>query len=102
MQKKDLSETGPERDKVPPDVRMRSEIPNVEHDPTEGEDTAFDLSGFLQQINYPATKEDLIDYATDQGVEDVIFDMLEQLPDTTYNSPTDVSQALEENSNVVK
>jgi hypothetical protein len=53
----------------------------------------------LERVNYPASREDLLDYASDAGAEEVILNMIEQLPDTTYNSPTDVSQALGENNN---
>jgi hypothetical protein len=85
---------------IPPDVRMKENLPNEEGEVTEGESTAFGISRFLERVEYPAAKEDIIDYAIDMGVEDVVLDMLEQLPDTTYNSPADVSQSLGENSEV--
>jgi hypothetical protein len=83
---------------VPETVRMRSNIPNEREGVTGGEESAFDLAGLLQGAGYPATKEDLIDYATDQGAEDYVIQMLDQLPDTTYNSPAEVSQAIGEST----
>jgi hypothetical protein len=88
-------------DSMSPDVKMSTDIPTEESGQAGGGDAAFNISQFLERVSYPAAKEDLIDYATDLGAEDVVIEMLEQLPDTTYNTPADVRQALNEGSNPV-
>lgn len=49
---------------------------------------------YLQGIDYPAQKEDLIEQAEDNNAPDEVLDMLEQLPDTEYDRPTDVAKAI--------
>lgn len=86
---------------VPPTPKLEHDAATDSGPETEGERTAFELSHFLESVHYPATKQDILDYADDQGADPIYFAMFEELPDTTYNSPTDVSQALGENANVV-
>ncbi|MGL5881192.1 MAG: DUF2795 domain-containing protein [Xenococcaceae cyanobacterium] len=50
---------------------------------------------YLKGMDYPATKDDLIDYAEEKGAEDEILDLLEQLPeDEEYNTPIELNKAL--------
>jgi hypothetical protein len=83
---------------VPPDVGLNKNIPNGETETFEGESSALYIFAFLESVPYPAAKEDIIDYAVDSGQETTVIEMLDQLPDTTYNSPADVSQALGKNN----
>ncbi|WNZ26048.1 DUF2795 domain-containing protein [Leptolyngbya sp. NK1-12] len=56
----------------------------------------IELQKYLKGMNYPASKDDLIDHAEEQGADDDILDLLEQLPDEEYETPTDVNQAVGE------
>ncbi len=88
-------------DEIPGTPQADYPGPTEEAEVTGGEAVAFDIARFLESVAYPATKEDILDYAEDQGVEEVVYEMLDQLPETTYNTSTDVSQALGENANEV-
>jgi hypothetical protein len=65
-------------------------------DDLPGQQVGLGLFKYIDGVGYPASKDDIMDYATDQGAEEIIIEMLDQLPDTTYNTSTDVSQALAE------
>ncbi|MBF2051227.1 MAG: DUF2795 domain-containing protein [Leptolyngbya sp. IPPAS B-1204] len=56
----------------------------------------IELQKYLKGMNYPASKDDLIDHAEEQGADDDILDLLEQLPDEEYETPTDVNKAVGE------
>jgi hypothetical protein len=49
---------------------------------------------FLGGIDYPCSKQDLIDTAKGQGADKNVISTLEQLPDKNYDSPTDVTKAI--------
>lgn len=49
---------------------------------------------FLGGIDYPASKETLVERAVSQGADDEVRDTLERLPDQEFNSPNDVSEAI--------
>ena len=51
------------------------------------------IQKFLKGVDYPATKEQLIDNARKLGADDSICASLEQLPDEDFQTPADVSQA---------
>lgn len=52
------------------------------------------LQKHLKDVDYPASKEELIEHAKQQGADDNAISVLEQLPDQEYDSPTDVSEAV--------
>lgn len=54
------------------------------------------LQKYLKGMNYPATKDDLIEHAESQGADDNVLDTLEQLPEDEYETPADVSKAVGE------
>jgi hypothetical protein len=56
----------------------------------------IELQKYLKGMNYPASKDDLIEHAEEQGADDEILDLLEQIPDEEYDAPTDVNKALGE------
>ena len=49
---------------------------------------------FLKGIHYPASTADLIDRAQQDGADDRVMTTLTLLPDQTFYSTTDVSQAI--------
>lgn len=83
---------------IPPEVARTDNLPNIDDEDSGGQTESFELSVFLSGIHYPATKEDILDYAQDQGLADEVQDMLEQIPEATYLSATEISQAIGENA----
>lgn len=55
------------------------------------------LQKYLKDVNYPCSRETLLDAARDHGAGDDIVSTIEQLPDREFSSPTDVSSAIGEN-----
>ncbi len=49
---------------------------------------------YLSGIDYPASKQELVRRAEDQGADDNVRQTLERLPEREYNSPNDVSEAI--------
>ena len=54
------------------------------------------LQKHLKGMEYPASKQDIVDYAKQQGADDNAIDILEQLPEEEYETPTDVNKAVGE------
>ncbi len=52
------------------------------------------LQKHLKGMDYPASKEDLIQHAQKQGADDNAISVLQQLPEQQYKTPTDVSEAV--------
>jgi Protein of unknown function (DUF2795) len=52
------------------------------------------LQKYLKGVNYPASKQQLIDRAKQQGADEKAISALEQLPDQEFGTPTEVSQAV--------
>ncbi|MDQ3833528.1 MAG: DUF2795 domain-containing protein [Actinomycetota bacterium] len=51
---------------------------------------------FLGGLDYPASKEDLMKRAEQEGADQEVRSILEQLPDQNYEIPADVSKAIGE------
>jgi hypothetical protein len=49
---------------------------------------------FLGGIDYPASKDDIVASAKQAGADDNVLGALQNLPDKTYDGPTDVSEAV--------
>ena len=49
---------------------------------------------YLKGIDYPATKQDLLDAAERNNADENVRSTLERLPDQSFNSPNDVSEAI--------
>lgn len=49
---------------------------------------------FLSGIDYPTSKQALVDHARSQGADDEVISTLEQLPSEDFDSPNDVSDAI--------
>lgn len=54
------------------------------------------VNDYLDDLPYPATREDIINFARNQGAEVDVIDTLDQLPDQDYETPADVEAALGE------
>ncbi|KKW47812.1 MAG: hypothetical protein UY99_C0023G0011 [Parcubacteria group bacterium GW2011_GWA1_59_11] len=52
------------------------------------------LREFLDKVNYPATKEEILDHAREEGVEDKTLAVLGQLPDRSYDTPAEILKAV--------
>lgn len=48
----------------------------------------------LGGVDYPASKQDLINHAKKDGANNDVVQILGQIPDKKYNSPIDVSKAV--------
>ncbi|HLH26769.1 MAG TPA: DUF2795 domain-containing protein [Chloroflexota bacterium] len=48
----------------------------------------------LRGVDYPASKQDLMKRAEQEGADENARQALARLPDQKYNSPNDVSEAL--------
>lgn len=48
------------------------------------------IASFLEGISFPASKDDLMDYAEDNNAPQDVLDVLDQLPDQEYTSMADV------------
>ncbi|MEU4510257.1 DUF2795 domain-containing protein [Nonomuraea wenchangensis] len=52
------------------------------------------LQKHLSGVDYPASKDDLVQAARDHGADDDIVKALENMPDREYDGPNAVSQAV--------
>ncbi len=57
-------------------------------------DNPVDIQAHLAGVNYPATKQELIDKAKEENASDDVISVLQQLPERRFNSPTEVSRAV--------
>ncbi|HEY9671602.1 MAG TPA: DUF2795 domain-containing protein [Waterburya sp.] len=48
----------------------------------------------LKGVDYPASKEELIEHAQQQDADEDILSILEQLPDQEFETPAEVSKAI--------
>jgi hypothetical protein len=55
-----------------------------------------EIEKFLQGMHYPASKNDLNRKARDNHAPDIIIDLINNLPQRRFESPRDVSRAIEE------
>jgi len=53
------------------------------------------VNQLLNAIPYPISKTNLIQMAQQIGANDQIINMLQRLPDKTFNSPQDIQKAFE-------
>jgi hypothetical protein len=49
---------------------------------------------FLGGMDYPVSKEKIVDHAKAKGADDNVIQTLQQLPDESFNTPADVSKAI--------
>jgi hypothetical protein len=51
---------------------------------------------FLKGLDYPASKQDVVQCAKKNGADDNVNSALQQLPDRTFEGPSGISKALGE------
>ena len=49
---------------------------------------------YLSGMDYPADRDEIIDHAKDQGADNDIVQILQQLPEQDYKTAADVSKAI--------
>jgi hypothetical protein len=49
---------------------------------------------FLGGIDYPASRDELVNRAREQGADENVMQTLEELPMDRFNGPNDVSEAI--------
>lgn len=54
----------------------------------------IELQKHLKGVSYPASKEELIQHAQEQGADEDLLSTLEQLPDEEFETPAEVSKAV--------
>lgn len=52
------------------------------------------LEKYLKGVNYPASKNDLIKQAEQNGADQKVLETLKQLPDQKFEGPTGISKAI--------
>lgn len=52
------------------------------------------IQKYLSGIDYPASKDDIVSTAEQQGAEGDVLDALKGIPDGEYDAPTAVSSAV--------
>lgn len=56
--------------------------------------TPIEIQKFLKGVDYPAAKEDLVQHAEDQGADENVLSILEEIADQEYETPAEVSKAI--------
>lgn len=56
--------------------------------------TPIEMEKYLKGVDYPASKEDLLESAKRNGAEQQICEVIQSLPDRCFEKPTDVTKAL--------
>jgi hypothetical protein len=51
------------------------------------------MQKFLGGIEYPASRDQLVEHARSKGADDAVLEGLQAIPDREYNGPNAVSQA---------
>ena len=54
----------------------------------------IEVQKHLKGMDYPASKDDLVEHARGQGAPEEVLNILEGLPDQNYTSPAEVTQAV--------
>ena len=52
------------------------------------------IQKFLGGIDYPASKDEVLETARSRGADERVLQTLERLPGQEFNSPNDVSEAV--------
>lgn len=59
-----------------------------------GQTNPVQIRTILAGLDYPADKQEIVEYATNQGVDPTVMATLQKLPEQTYSNPEEVSEAL--------
>jgi len=52
------------------------------------------IQKFLRGVDYPCSKDELLEKAKEEGADENIIETLKDMPMDQFNSPNDVSQAI--------
>jgi len=52
------------------------------------------IQKYLKGVDYPASRDDLISQAEEQGADDEILELLAKIDDQEYETPAEVSKAI--------
>ena len=52
------------------------------------------VQDYLNGVDYPCDKQDLIEFAEDQDAPDYVLEILEQIPEREYQSAGDVTRGM--------
>jgi hypothetical protein len=58
-----------------------------------GGQSPANVTHFLKGIEFPASKDDLLEHAKENDAEDAVCEMIEKMPDADYQSMADVMRA---------
>ncbi|GAB2993353.1 DUF2795 domain-containing protein [Amycolatopsis acidiphila] len=50
------------------------------------------MQKFLSGVDYPCSRDGLVEHAKSQGADENVLEHLKQMPDRTYDGPNAVSQ----------
>ncbi len=56
--------------------------------------SSVEVQKHLSGVSYPASKQDLLEEADEQGAGEEIRSLLAQLPDRLFETPSDVSEEI--------
>lgn len=54
----------------------------------------IEIQKYLKGMNYPASQQDVVQHAQDNGADDDTIAVLEKLPDQQYETVADVSKEI--------
>lgn len=54
----------------------------------------IDVQAYLNGIDYPVGKDDVISHATKQGADDMVIGALNNLPDREYRNPAEINEEI--------
>ena len=52
------------------------------------------IQKYLRGIEYPCSKDELIEKAQEEGAEDDVIETLSAMPDEIFESPADIAQSI--------
>ena len=63
---------------------------------SQGEDRVnpVQVQRFLKGLDYPVSKQEVINYAKKHGADQRVIETLERMEDQTFDMPADISQAI--------
>ncbi len=60
----------------------------------QGHVNPIQVQKFLKGVDYPCSKQDLINKAKQEGADQNVIETLQNMPMDRFNSPNDVAQAI--------
>ncbi|MCL4354487.1 DUF2795 domain-containing protein [Patescibacteria group bacterium] len=64
---------------------------------TNGDQGGADMLGpYLADLNFPVTKEEIINHAKEMEASERVIELLQKLPDKEYNAADEITDAVSE------